>query len=399
MRQRVNHNKSEVDRRTGWKHLKHLDGWKIRVPSFLLIMAILCNGLGRCWKGFADGYVNHIFPLWVKTYGRFTGWFPFSVGEWLLYIAVVLILLLIVGGIFRVVLHKKVSVKYKCWYGKYAMFSYWTFAIVCVIMTLNCFLLYQSTPMTERYAIGSGSRSQYGLEEISILRDYVVEQANALAPCFQRDANGYILYQGDMKAEAKKQMQRLGQQFPGLQGFYPNPKELLASGFYSQQYIMGYYFPFSMEANYNGQMYVTNKPVTMCHELSHLKGFILEDEANFIGYLACVDSSEKLFQYSAYLSVVGYLNWDFMQALGKDQEAIYYSHPQLSRQAYEDTCFLTQEAWDSVEESAVLDTEAVKEAADTFLETTLTLNGVEDGTISYSRVVQLLLKYYDGILY
>ena len=64
-----------------------------------------------------------------------------------------------------------------------------------------------------------------------------------------------------------------------------------------------------------------------------------------------------------------------------------------------DRKFLTQEAWDAVEKKAVLRTETVKQAADTFLDTTLTLNGVQDGTISYSRVVKLLLKYYDGILY
>lgn len=161
---------------------------------------------------------------------------------------------------------------------------------------------------------------------------------------------------------------------------------------------MGYYFPFSMEANFNRQMYITNMPVTMCHELSHLKGFILEDEANFIGYLACVDSQDLLFEYSAYLSVIGYLDRDFIKAIGEDRD-VYLAHPQISQQVALDRKFLTQEAWDAVEKKAVLRTETVKQAADTFLDTTLTLNGVQDGTISYSRVVKLLLKYYDGILY
>ena len=64
-----------------------------------------------------------------------------------------------------------------------------------------------------------------------------------------------------------------------------------------------------------------------------------------------------------------------------------------------DKIFLTKEAWQQVEERAVLDTETVSQAADSFLNTTLTLNGVSDGTVSYSRVVDLLLQYYDGILY
>ncbi|MDE6203777.1 MAG: DUF3810 domain-containing protein, partial [Lachnospiraceae bacterium] len=275
---------------------------------------------------------------------------------------------------------------------------YWMFGIVCVIMTLNCFLLYQASPITERYRIGEGKKEDYGVEEITALRDYVVEQANRLAPVFERDAQGYLIYEGSLEEEARAQMQRLGEKFDNLKGYYPSPKPLFLSGFYSQQYIMGYYFPFSMEANFNRQMYITNMPVTMCHELSHLKGFILEDEANFIGYLACVDSEDLLFQYSAYLSVIGYLDRDFIKAIGEDRD-VYLAHPQISQQAAADRIFLTKEAWEAVEKKAVLRTETVKQAADTFLDTTLTLNGVADGTISYSRVVKLLLKYYDGILY
>lgn len=397
--ERSNSESDSSERNRQQRESVRLRKWKYWIPAFLFGVSVLLNIVARVWQKFVDYYVNHIFPLWVETYGRITGLFPFSIGEWMLYLAATLLVILVLGGILYGVLHKKPFNRFKRLYRKYAFFLYWVFGIVCVIMTLNCFLLYQGSPINERFIIGQKNKTEYGLEEIALLRDYVVEQANALAPCFQRDKNGYIIYNGDMKEEAKKQMIRLSADFENLQGYYPNPKELVASGFYSQQYIMGYYFPFSMEANYNGKMYITNTPVTMCHELSHLKGFILEDEANFIGYLACVDSEDLLFQYSAYLSVIGYLNWDFIQALGPDGEDIYYSHPQISERVVFDTQFLTDEAWAAVEENAVLDTETVKEAADTFLNTTLTLNGVEDGTISYSRVVSLLLQYYDGILY
>ena len=41
-------------------------------------------------------------------------------------------------------------------------------------------------------------------------------------------------------------------------------------------------------------------------------------------------------------------------------------------------------------------TEIVEEVSDTFTDTTLKLNGVSDGMVSYSRVVRLLLQYYNG---
>jgi len=33
------------------------------------------------------------------------------------------------------------------------------------------------------------------------------------------------------------------------------------------------------------------------------------------------------------------------------------------------------------------------------VETNLNLNGIEEGVASYGRVVEYLLKYYDGVLY
>lgn len=372
--------------------------WKFWIPAVMIMFSVILNILARIWKGFSNFYVNHVFPLWVETYGRITGLFPFSVGEWMLYLAVLLTFVLAAGGIVYMIMRRRLMESWKRGYRKYALFFYWVFGIVCIVMTLNCFLLYQASPINKRFEIGGSPEAEYGYEEIAALRDYVVVKANELAPVFERDEQGYLIYQGNLEEEAVKQMQRLGNRFENLQGYYPHPKKLLLSGFYSQQYIMGYYFPFSMEANYNQQMYITNTPVTMCHELSHLKGFILEDEANFIGYLACVDAEDPLFQYSAYLSVIGYLDRDFIKAIGEDGE-VYLKHPQISQQVADDKMFLTNEAWEQVEQKAVLSTETVKQAADTFLDTTLTLNGVSDGTVSYSRVVKLLLQYYDGILY
>lgn len=372
--------------------------WKTAVPSILIMFAVILNVIGWKSASFCDGYVKKVFPLWTETYGRLTGLFSFSVGEWMLYLAVLLLLISVIFSLIRFLFSRFLTAKGKRIYRNYMLVMLWIFGIVSLVMTLNCFLLYHVSPMNERYRLGSGEKKEYGVSEIQLLRNYVVEQANALATEMKRDKDGYLIYDGDMKKEAKRQMRRLGETYENLRGYYPSPKPFYASSFFSQQYIMGYYFPFSMEANYNDRMYVVNKPSTMCHELSHLKGFILEDEANFIGYLACVESEDAFFRYSGYLSVLNYLDRDFYKALGKDKEA-YLSNPLISMQVLEDKKFLTKEEWERVEKAAVLDTEIVKEASDIVVETNLTLNGVKDGKISYSRVVDLLLQYYDGLLY
>ena len=159
--------------------------------------------------------------------------------------------------------------------------------------------------------------------------------------------------------------------------------------------MMGYYFPFSMEANYNTSMYIVNVPATLCHELAHLKGFIYEDDANFIGFLACINSDDPFYRYSGYLSVLNYVEKEYKKASGKQE----FGSVSLAKSVRADDIFLTSEAWERVEENAVVETAVVKAASNQFTETTLVINGVSDGMKSYSRVVQLLLEYYDGILY
>lgn len=404
---------------------------KVKLPLGLIVFSVVLNIIARMSPACAEFYVNHIFPLWVETYGRITGVFPFSVGELMLYLAVVLVAVWVLWGIGVGVpygmgkLHNFILCKHTTIANKpeekekeaaacdksqlelckpsaaetackafriYTRVLVWIAGIVSLIMTLNCFLLYQTPVITERFDFMKKQEEvSYGTEELTKLRDYIVEQANALAGQMERDAQGYVICDLDLEETSRKEMQRLGEQFPSLRGYYPKPKKLLTSSFFSQQYIMGYYFPFSMEANYNSMMYLTNVPATLCHELSHLKGFILEDEANLIGYLACVDSDEPLFRYSAYLSVLGYLDDDFYHAVGEEE---YLKHPAISAQVKKDDIFLTKEAWAQVEENAIFKTETVQQASYDFLETTLTLNGVEDGIESYSRVVQLLLIYY-----
>lgn len=373
--------------------------WRVVIPIVLIMAALLLNLLGWISTPFCNWYVTYIFPIWVTTYGRLMGLFPFSVGEWLLYLAVFLIVVFILWTVVELLRFRTGKDKGRKIYKGYCLFLLWVFGIVCMIMTLNCFLLYHVSPMKERYDfLSEKEEREYGLAEIEILRNYIVEEANALAPVMKRDEKGNLIYEQDMKKEAKKQMQKLGNTFENLKGYYPNPKPLYTSDFFSQQYIMGYYFPFSLEANYNDRMCIINLPTTMCHELSHLKGFILEDEANFIGYLACMNSEDVFFRYSACLSVIYYLDNDFFSATGEDA-AYYLAQPVISEQVQSDKQFLTEEAWEEVEEGAVLDTDFVEAASDAFTETTLTLNGVEDGKISYSRVVELMLRYYDGILY
>ncbi|MGN0431742.1 MAG: DUF3810 domain-containing protein [Lachnospiraceae bacterium] len=370
---------------------------RILYVSILGLVAVL-NILAWISTPFCDWYITSIFPVWVNTYGRFTGLFSFSVGEILLAAGVLLTLAALVLGIMFVICitvpayrrkkDREFTAFIKGFYKVYA----WIALGVSLVMTLNCTLLYHGSTFSEKYLWASGEED-YDLETLVAVRNFVVRQCNELSAKVERDESGDIIYEGDMKQEAIEAMQALGETYEGLRGFYPKPKALRFSDFMCQQYMQGYYFPFSMEANYNDVMYIMNKPAAFCHELAHLKGYIYEDEANFIGFLACILSDDIVFQYSGYLSVLYYLDNDFYEAVGGDLDR-YYAQERILPQVHTDNIFVKQEEWDRINGEALLDTEIVEAASDSFTEATLKLNGVEDGMISYSRVVELLLRYY-----
>ncbi len=83
----------------------------------------------------------------------------------------------------------------------------------------------------------------------------------------------------------------------------------------------GVYFPFSLEANYNTYISDIRYPHVACHELAHLKGYIYEDEADFIAYLACVGSDDEQLQYAGYLGVLDYIDSDYRGSV-KDREDV-----------------------------------------------------------------------------
>jgi len=444
----------------------------------IAVLVVLLNAAAWNSAVFSDWYIANIFPIWVNTYGRVTGIFPFSVGEWLLAAGVFLVVLALILGVVwtgigivqgirsilgnsgdrsalgehqvqetagkekqgsggisggsgnRAVLWKREkegaagamgsrAMQRKVFgaFGRFSrgfyLFFAWVLLFVSLIMTLNCFILYHASTFSEHYF--GEDEGEYTLVELITVYNMVAEQCNTLAGRMERDEQGMVLYPGsvgkegellDMADMAREQMQQLGETYPQLNGYYPRPKALLTSDFMCQQHMQGYYFPFSMEANYNDVMHILNIPSTMCHELAHLRGYIYEDEANFIGYLACVQSEDVFFQYAGYLSVLNYLNNDLYRAWEGSrtayEEAVAQIQPvSVDAQVWEDNIFVAQEEWDRINGKALIDTEIVDAAADVFIDTNLKVNGIADGAVSYSRVVRLLLQYYrsSGLLF
>ncbi len=378
-----------------------------------------------------DLYAEHVNPVIVNVWARAMNLVNFSLGEVLVVLGIVLAVIFVVMTVVRVVTaivsrrferkrcgvdvngdtsndedkfvasvitdvqDRKKRNTFKHIYKNYSTFLAWVLAILCIIMTLNCTIYYHCSALE----VGDESSDRdYTLAELETLRDYIVEKCNYYSEIMDRDEDGYIIYDGDIQEAARNALQNISDTYPRLSGYYPDVKHMFFSNLMSQSYMAGYYFPFSMEANCNGNMYIMNYAACYTHELAHLHGYIYEDEANFIAYLACVESDDPFVAYSGYLSVLNRVNNAYYKSL-KANPGAEASTVTISEQVKEDDVFLLEETWEEVEATAIVSTETVEKASDTFVETSLNLNGVSDGMASYNRVVELLLKYYDGVGY
>ena len=341
------------------------------VGLILLTVAALLQLCARYAQNFADWYAHRIYPVLVKGIGGFSGFLPFSVVEIGLYV-------LAAGLLWYLVKHISKPGRIACrgiFLAGILLFSYMT----C------CGINYYAGAFSEYAGLNPG---KYTREELVELCEYLTERVNETAPELPEEGtekNQAYRYQenrSQWRQESVAAMQAAGEQFPVLGGYYPRPKEVAVSWILSVQQLCGIYSPFTIEANYNGDMPDYNIPHTMCHELSHLKGFMREDEANFIGYLACIDSRNPAFQYSGYLTGWVYAGNALAEA---DMETYVQLHGKLCESARMD---LRENSvfWERYEGK-------VAEAANQWNDTYLKMNNQADGVKSYGRMVDLMLAY------
>lgn len=348
-----------------------------------LIAACVClsaagilTALAGMMDRFGEWYAGHIYPAFVFVLGHLNGWLPFSVSE----IGIYVILAAAVVMAVRAVIRGKRTGETGRWILRWTSGVFLTASILFLLYVMNCGINYRRISFSEKEGILTET---YSVEELGEVCDWLTREVNARVDTVGRDENGVMELSDGEGGKAVRAMEGLAERYESMRGYYPQPKALLVSEILSYQSLTGIYLPFTVEANYNGDMTAYNIPFTMCHELSHLRGFMQEEEANFIAFLACEMSDEPEFQYSGYL-----MAW-------------IYSTNVLYRADREKWAEVCQE----LDVKANVDLQAnntfwntydgvVAEVADKVNDTYLKVNGQADGVKSYDRMVDLLAAYF-----
>ena len=143
--------------------------------------------------------------------------------------------------------------------------------------------------------------------------------------------------------------------------------------------ISGYYNPFSFEAQINFNFPKTTIPFTLAHEISHQIGIAKEDEANFMGFLVSVYSSDPIYQYSAYYTALKYI----LNAMDQqDIQKLITLSPSIKRDIENEQSFFKKNKSPFTYITSYFN--------DIFLK----LNGQKKGRKTYHQFVNLLLSLY-----
>ena len=355
----------------------------------------------------SDFYTDHIFRHISTPLCMICGFAHFSVGEPAIVLAILFALSTLILAVVLTFLRKKE--KYRHFAVKWIK-SFFAFLIVVgALMTLNCSLPYGCSKLK----LNDKTEEDYGFEELFTLRNHLAEKINALSAVQIRDSGGNAVFDDvhgqdlsdGLVKEMKKAMKGISDDYPRLSGYYPYPKGLLGSLFMYQTGTIGVYFPFTMESNYSTYLSLVHMPATICHEYSHLKGYMFEDEANFIAYIACIESENEFVQYSGYLDAFWYVEMDLMNYLiDPEKEAIYEKNAvELDERCDPDLYTYTEEMFEKAEQASEefeektgVSQSEVSEMGDDFTDSYASFYDVE---LNYSEVTICLLQYFDGVLY
>ncbi len=358
-----------------------------QVPAYVLVLRFLLAMIpaaaafillkySESHKDFSEWFALHVQPLWQGSMGRFTSLFPFSVNEIVIYLAILAAVYFLVRDITRLF---KGTAK-RLWFYAWLRDAVLVGGILFLMSTVGSGVNFSRYTFAEKTGLSTAGGT---VDELEALCREMVAGVNRYADLVERDEDGCCVVSDTLGQDAREAMKKLAETYDFLDVYYPRPKAILWSEFMSHANFTGIYSPFTGESQYNDNAPDYGKPHTVCHELGHAAGFEREDEANFIGFLACLESGDPTFAYSGYL--LGYI-YATNALYSADYDRFVLARKGLDPRASHDLDVNT-EYWSHYKGK-------VAEVSDHINNSTLEFHGVEDGVKSYGRVVDLMIAWY-----
>ncbi|SDW89506.1 Protein of unknown function [Lutibacter oricola] len=326
------------------------------------------------YPSFIESYYSKgIYPI-ISNILHFTlGWIPFSFGDLLYFLLVVLLLL----SLFKFIKNRKLDV-IKTLYKSLAFLS-----VVYFIFNVGWGLNYYRNPINERLNF---ENTEYSKTELINFTKQLITKLNSVQKSIT--LNDSIVVENPMnrtiiQENAFKSYEVLGKINSDFTIKNKSVKKSLLSTPLTYAGFAGYLNPFTNEAQVNRLIPKNNYAATACHEIAHQIGIASENEANFVGFLAATHSDSKYFNYSGYLMALRYCLSDLYR---NDKVAFEELKLTINKGILKDMQN-SQNFWMSYQNRS-------EKYFKWFYDFFLKANKQKDGIRSYSKMVSLLINYY-----
>ena len=343
------------------------------VLAILLPLQILLNRLLAANPLFVETwYSNGVYPITSALLRRTLGFLPFSIGDFLYALLVIMIIRWLVLRLRqrfrnpkRWILHSiaVLSLIYFC----FNLFWGYNYYRLPLHTTLEIDNEYTTTELVEltRDLIATSNELQVGITgNDSVKVDIPYSKSEILELSFA----GYENIEDD---------------FPELVYDMPSLKRSVYSIPLTYMGFNGYLNPLTNEGQVNTRIVPYKIPTTASHEIGHQLGFAKENEANFLACLTTMNHPDPYFNYSGYTFALSYC-----------LSELYRRDPILAEELLEELNFGIKENYREVREFWESHKNPFEPIFMFVYDSFLIANNQPDGMRSYSYVVALLVNYH-----
>jgi len=359
-------------------------GFPAILARFLTAVALIFLGLS--WPRLLAGqsawieqhYSEGVYQPIRRAISAVTSLVPFSIAEFLLYFLVVGVAALLVIRLVQLILRK---IRFSCLLGSVASILL-TAGIILNLFYATWGFNYFREPLAQRMELSVSARS---VDELEAFVLQTAAEARALRETLLEDENGVFLPEeskGKLFLKLSDAYATLHDEISVIPSDPTRAKQIFWSTGLSWQGISGIYIGLTAEPNVNADQPPLLLYQAAAHEMAHQTGIASENEAELVGYLACLHSSDPVIRYSGLvyaLIVAG-------NALFDADSARYLA----ATDTYGDAIWRDLSAYNAYWKSF---SGEFRESADRRNDAYLKHNSQPSGIKSYGEAVDLLLAY------
>lgn len=350
------------------------------VTLIIAVISLVLYGAFVLFPDFSDFYNRYIGAFFRALFAAISGIAPFSVAETLVMLLPVILIIIIVKFVktARGTL-KDMLRAFIC-----------TFSVLTIFLSSFSLLFaagYRGSSLDQKLSLDRQKVSSQDLYDTAI---YLHEQMEQCFPEITFLSSGHsdmpysFFEMNDLLQEAYK---KAAKKYTFLSNFKSNVKPIILSEPLTYTHISGIYTYFTGEANVNTNFPDYTLPYTAAHELAHQRGIAREDEANFMAFLACIESDDPYIRYSGYMSVYEYV----LSALYKADKKLYNSAINSCSTFLYNEMLAYNRFFDKYENNVAATVSG--SVNNGFLQS----QGQSAGVRSYGMVVDLAVAYYKDI--